>query len=121
MHHHDAGCFICLLAHLLSRLFACFPVSLLAMSIMFIYFMPLSYALCIFSFHCLSIGFLSLPLHVHIWSKNAWSWGMVSQTQAKKVKMGCIGSFRGLASPIWLCTLLNPFPYSLLSLLDGLY
>ena len=26
-----------------------------------------------FSFHCLSIGFLSLPLHVHTWSENAWS------------------------------------------------
>ena len=30
-------------------------------------------------------------------------------------------SFRGLASLIWLCTLLNPFPSSFLSLLDGLY
>ena len=29
--------------------------------------------------------------------------------------------FRGLASLIWLCTLLNPFPSSLISLLDGLY
>ena len=37
-----------------------------------IYFMPLSYALCIFSFHCLSTSFLSLPLHVHTWSENAW-------------------------------------------------
>ena len=29
--------------------------------------------------------------------------------------------FRGLASSIWLCTLLNPFPSSLISLIDGLY
>ena len=29
--------------------------------------------------------------------------------------------FRGLASPIWLCILLNPFPSFLLSLIDGLY
>ena len=29
--------------------------------------------------------------------------------------------FRGLASPIWLCTLLNPLPSSPISLLDGLY
>ena len=29
--------------------------------------------------------------------------------------------FRGLASPIWFCTLLNPFPSSLISLLDRLY
>ena len=28
---------------------------------------------------------------------------------------------RGLASPIWLCTLLNPLPSSLISLLDCLY
>ena len=31
------------------------------------------YALCIFSSHCLSDGFLSLSLHVHTWSKDAWS------------------------------------------------
>ena len=29
--------------------------------------------------------------------------------------------FRGSASPIWLCTPLNPLPSSLISLLDGLY
>ena len=34
---------------------------------------PLSYALCVFSFHCLSAGFLSLPLHVRTWSEDAWS------------------------------------------------
>ena len=32
-----------------------------------------SYAFCIFSFHCLSVGFLSLPLHIHTWSNDAWS------------------------------------------------
>ena len=53
-------------------LFACFP-AMLAMSIMLIYFMPLSYTLCTFSFHCLSVGFFSLPLHVHTWSEDAWS------------------------------------------------
>ena len=46
---------------------------LLAMSMMLICLMPLSYALCIFSFHCLFVGFLSLPLHVHTWSEDAWS------------------------------------------------
>ena len=29
--------------------------------------------------------------------------------------------FRGLASPIWLCTFLNPLLSSLIYLLDGLY
>ena len=32
-----------------------------------------SYALFISSFHCLSTGFLSLPLHVHTWSEDVWS------------------------------------------------
>ena len=39
------------------------------------------------SFHCLPIGFLSLPLHVHTWSEDAWSQGIVSQAQAKRVQM----------------------------------
>ena len=66
-------CYACniYLACLPFRLFTCFLVSLLAMSIMLICFMPLSYALCIFSFHCLSVGFLSLPLHVPTWSEDA--------------------------------------------------
>ena len=32
-----------------------------------------SYALCIFSFYCLSACFLSLPLHVHTWNEDAWT------------------------------------------------
>ena len=50
--------FVCFLACLPSRLFACFLVSLLAMSIMFIYFMPLSYALHISFFPLLFCWFL---------------------------------------------------------------
>ena len=77
----------CLFAFSFVCLFACFLVSLLAMSIMLICFMPLSYAPCIFSFHYLSAGFLSLPLHVHTWSKDVWSEGTVSQAQAKRAWM----------------------------------
>ena len=55
----------CLLSCLLSFLFLCLPCpSCLS-------------ALCLFhmlyaslSFHCLSVGFLFLPLHVHTWSKD---------------------------------------------------
>ena len=47
--------------------------ALLSMSIVLICFMPPSYALCIFSFHCLFAGFLSLPLHLHTWNEDAWS------------------------------------------------
>ena len=42
-----------------------------------------SYAFCIFSFHCLSIGFLSLPLHVHTWSNDAWSWARFARCKQK--------------------------------------
>ena len=60
--------------HLLfAFLLVCFVISLLVMSIMLICFMPISYALCIFSFYYLFASFLSLPLHVHIWSKDTWS------------------------------------------------
>ena len=48
-------------------LLSCLPFIIL------VFFMPLSYPFCIFSFHCLYVGFLSLPLHVHTWSENAWS------------------------------------------------
>ena len=126
---------VCLLACLPSCfLFVCLSCGSLcllsyAMLVMPIYFMPLSYALCIFSFHCLYIGFLSWPLHVHIWNENAQSQGTVSQAQVKGARMracgyktsACVQQVQGLASPIWLCTLLNPpfLPPSFL--LDGLY
>ena len=65
-------------AFLLVCFFACFLVSLLAMPIMPICFMPFhmlfasfpSIALCWFS--------LSLPLHAHTWGKEAWSEGTIS-------------------------------------------
>ena len=63
---------VCLLSCFVS-LFTRILVSMFAMSTMFIYFMPLYCALCIFSFHGLSAGFLSLPLHVRTWSEDAWS------------------------------------------------
>ena len=66
--HHLLFCF---LACLPSRLFACFLVSLLAMSVMFICFMPFSYAFCFFpSIACLLVSCLC---HVHIWSEGTWS------------------------------------------------
>ena len=60
----------CLFVFLLVCLLSCY---LLAMSIVLICSIPLSYALFIFSFHYLSTGFLSLPLLVHTWRKDAWS------------------------------------------------
>ena len=65
--------FVCFLECLPFHLFARILVSMFAISIMFICFMPLSCALCIFSFHCLHAGFLSLPLHVHTRSEDVCS------------------------------------------------
>ena len=65
--------------HLLSCLSAYLYLSCLlpyvmrAMSIMLICFMPLSYTLCTFSFHCLFAGFLSLPLHVCTCREDIWT------------------------------------------------
>ena len=49
-------------------------------------------------------------------NKKGWGCGHVDISQTVM-----FNRFRGLASPIWLCTLLNPLPPSLISLLDGLY
>ena len=70
--------FAFLLVGLLSCLFAlslvCSYPCFLARHVYYVYLLyTFSYALCISSFHCLSIGFLSLPLHVHTWSEDAWS------------------------------------------------
>ena len=100
---------VCLLSYFVS-LFACILVSIFAMSIMFIRFMPLYCAFCIFSFHSLSAGFLSLPLHVRTWSEDAWRQGTISQAQEKKglrckptdiSQVVVVSRFRSLASPIW--------------------
>ena len=64
----------CLLSCLFAFLFVCLFSSSFACHAYHAY--PLyafSYALCIFSFHCLSAGFLSLPLHVHTWREDTWS------------------------------------------------
>ena len=64
--------FAFLLVGLLSCLFAlslaCSYPCFLARHVYYAYLLyTFSYALCISSFHCLSIGFVSLPLHVHMY------------------------------------------------------
>ena len=77
---------VCLLSYFVS-FFARILVSMFTVSIMFICFFPFYYALCIFSFHGLSVAFMSLPLHVRTWSEDAWSQGMFSRAQAKGARM----------------------------------
>ena len=59
---------VCLLACLLTSLFLCLPClsHLSTLCLFHMLFAP-------FSFHCVSVGFLSLPLHVYTWSEDAWS------------------------------------------------
>ena len=111
-----------------SFLFACFCL-LASMSIMLIYFMPLSCTLCIFSFHCLSAGFLSLPLHVHTQSEDAWSQGTVFQVQAKRARMqacrykpsGNVQQIQGSSLSHLVMYSFNPLSFLLPFLLNVLY
>ena len=79
----------CYLACLPSRSFAHILVSILAMYIMLICFMPLHMLSASFSFHGLFAGFLSLPSHVHTRSKkgkDASMWVLSQAVAVSKVR-----------------------------------
>ena len=74
--------------------------------------------------HCSAAGFLSLPLHVHIWSEDTWSQGMTSWAQAKRARMqacqhesnGYVQQVQGLAFPFGYVLFYTPsflLPFSL--------
>ena len=139
--------FVCLFSCLSSFLFAFLPVCLLAF--LFVYlscgsscFLPYAmlamlimlYASFIRSLHLfLSISYLLVScLCLCMYTHGARTHGARARSPRRKQKgLRCkhanisqaamFSRFRGLASPIWFCTLLNPLPSSLLSLLDGLY
>ena len=78
--------FPCLLSCFVS-LFACILVSMFVMSIMFICFMPLYCALCIFSFHGLSA---TSCLYLCIYAHGARTYGARAQSPRHKQKRrGC--------------------------------
>ena len=134
-------CFAFFLVYLFAYFLVCLPSSLLAyliachvschmLCLLRLYTLyPLRIIYTSLSFYCLFFGFLSLPLHVHTWSEahgaKAWSPKRKQKgCKCKHVDMSQVvmfSRFRGLASPFWLCTLLNPLPSSLIFLLDGLY
>ena len=139
--------FVCLFTCLSSFLFAFLPVCLLAF--LFVYlscgsscFLPYAmlamlimlYASFICSLHLfLSISYLLVScLCLCMYTHRARTHGARARSPRRKQKgLRCkhanisqaamFSRFRGLASLIWFCTLLNPLPSSLLSLLDGLY
>ena len=137
-----------LFAFFIVCLFAYFLVCLLSSSLAFLVACHVSYHMlcllclyaCLLYTHCtlsthlfLSIACLLVPcLCLCMYTHGARTQGVKAWSNRHKKKgHGCkhvdmsqvamFSRFRDLASPIWLCTLLNPLPSSLLSLLDGLY
>ena len=108
--------FVCFLSFFPFCSFACFP-AMLAMSIMVICIMPLSYTLCIsFSIACLLVSYLCLCMSTH----GARTHGARARSPKRKQKgrgsehldMGQafrFSKYRSLAFSFWLCTLSNPF------------
>ena len=123
--HHIFFAFllVCLLTSLLAFLFLCLPClscisALWHFHMLFASFPSIAYLL---------VSCLCLCMYIH----GARTYGARAQSpRCKKKGQGCkhvdisqavmFSRFRGLASPIWLCILLNPLPSSLLSLLDRL-
>ena len=137
-----------LFAFFIVCLFAYFLVCLPSSSLAFLVTCHVSYHMlcllclyaCLLYTHCtlsthlfLSIACLLVPcLCLCMYTHGARTQGVKAWSNRHKKKgHGCkhvdmsqvamFSRFRDLASPIWLCTLLNPLPSSLLSLLDGLY
>ena len=121
-----------LFAFLLVYLLAC----LLAFFFLWLPCLSCLSALCLFhmlfasfpSIVCLLISCLCLCMYTHgVRTHGARVWF----PRCKQKRWGCehvnisqvaaFSRFRGLASPIWLCTLLDPLPSSFISFLDGLY
>ena len=131
-----------------SFLFACFLVCLPTSSLAYLVachvschilcllrlYVCLLYTHCALSMHlflsiaCLLVSCLCLCMYSHgartlairaqslRYKQKGWGCEHVDKSQA-----AMFNRFRGLASPIWLCTLLNHLPSFLLSLLDELY
>ena len=120
--------------HLLSCLFAFSLICLLSCFFAcHIYHAYLLYAFHVFfasfpSITCLLVSCLCLCMYTHgtrthgarVWSpRRKQKGGGCEHVDTSQTAM--FSSFKGLAPPIWLCTLLRPLPSSSFSLLDGLY
>ena len=126
-------CFFCLLAFL----FVCLSLHVMSPTICYAchtYLACLLCTLCTLSTHlflsiaCLLVSCSCLCTYTHgarTYRARAWSPKRKQKGQRCKhvniSQAAMFNRFRGLASPIWLCTLLNPLPSFLFSLLDGLY
>ena len=116
--------FVCLLACLFAFLFLCLPCLSCLVTLCLFHMLFASFP----SIACLLVSYLHLCMYTHgarMHEARAWSPKRKQKRQRHKhldiSQAAMFISFRGLASPIWLCTLLNPLFSSLFSLLDGLY
>ena len=116
--------------HLLfTFLLVCFLACSLAMPIMLICFMPFRMLFASFpSIACLLVSCLCLCMYTHkVRMHRVRARSSRCKQKGHRCKLvdisqaACSVVLEGLASPFWLCTLSNPLPSSLLSLLDGLY
>ena len=107
--HHLLFAFllVCLLACLLAFLFLCLQCLSCLSTLCLVHMLYAS-----LSFHCLFVGFLFLPSHVHTHGERTH--GARARSPRRKQKgQGCehmdisqtavFSRFKGLASPIWLC------------------
>ena len=119
--HHLLFAFllVCLLACLLASLFLCLPCisclpALFLFHTLFAHFPSIA---------CLLVSCFCLCMYTH--GAREWSPRRKQRGRGRKhvnLSQAVVASrIRGLASPIWLYTLLNPSPSSSLFLLDGFY
>ena len=130
---------VCLLAYLPSCFLVCLFILWLILSLAICYACHVYHAYLLYaSFTCSLHLFLSIAcLLVSYLCLCVYTYGMrmhgerARSPKHKQKGWGCkhvdisqaamFSRFKGLASPIWLCTLLNPLPSFLISFLDGLY
>ena len=130
-----------LFAFFLVRLFACFHVCLPSSLLAYLVACHVSYHMlcllrlyacllcthCALSMHlflsiaCLLVSCLCLCMYTHGARTHRARARSPRHKHVDMSQAAIFSRFRGLASPIWLCTLLKPLPSSLLSLLNGLY
>ena len=124
--HHLLFAFllVCLIACLLAFLFLCLPCLSCLSALYLFHMLFVSFP----SIVCLLVSYLGLCMCTHgARTYGAWTRSPKLKQKGQRRKhidisqATMFSSFRGLASPIWLCTLLKPLSSSFLSLLDGLY
>ena len=124
--HHLLFAFllVCLLACFLAFLFLCLPCLSYLSTLCLFHMLFVSFP----SIACLLVSCLCICMYTHgARTRGARAWSPKHKQKGRGCKLvdisqvAMFSSFRDLASPIWLCTLLKRLPFSFPSFLDGLY